>query len=291
VRDGDSTVRIPTQAVGKLGALGEAVNELIEAHAGWVRQENAERQERETEIHELVLVLKGLARGDFSQRARVDRHLAGLANAVNAMGTSVGQLTDRLCVAPPRVAETAYAMQTVAEQILRDAERQTDDLDSAGMLATEMLDWLRGCTIDAAGLVDAASRVEQIGREMQRRPDPDARSDDGERVGERQSALDESREGSWPNGPLPPVTARYQRLRATIDEAETLRGAVRGAVDVARRIRTAAEALRGHVQTLQLIALDLHTQGSAGRGLGANGGGESSAQDDSTIRQSTAPRA
>jgi hypothetical protein len=269
VRGGDSAARVPVRVAGELGALGEAVNQLIEAQAEWVEHETAERLERESEIQELVAVLKALARGEVSQHARVNGHLAGLANAVNAMGRSVGQLTDRLCVFPPRVAETAYAMQSVADHILQDTERQKDELGSASAFASEMLDWLRGCTVDAQGVVDAASRVEQIGRGLAR--SPDGRAGESGESENHHAPIDAFQDECRLLDPLPPITARYQRLRTAIEEGEKLQTAVRNAADVARRIRTGAEALRGHAQTLQLVALDLHAHGGAGRSPASNG--------------------
>jgi methyl-accepting chemotaxis protein len=271
VRRGDPAARVPVRAAGELGAMGNALNELIEAHAEWVEQESAERQQRESEVQELVSVLKGLACGDLSQRARVDGHLAGLANAVNAMGESVGHLTDRLCVVPPRVAETAYAMQTVADQVLQDTDRQTAELGSASTAAGEIVDWLHGCTIDAQGVIDAASRVEQVGRSLARSCGGTVGADEPENS---RRPTEEWKDESAAAAPLQLTTVRYERLRATIDEGETLRGAIRTAMDAVRRIRTGAEALRGHAQTLQLIAMDLHTKGGAGSNgdLGTGGG-------------------
>jgi methyl-accepting chemotaxis protein len=286
VRSGDSAARVPVWRAGGLGPLGNAVNELIDAHAEWVEQETAERQRRESEVHELASVLKALACGDLSQEARVDGHLAGLANAVNAMRKSVGQLTDRLCMVPPRVAETAYAMQGVADQILQDTERQKDELASAGVAANDMLDWLRGCVVDVQGVIDAASRVEQVGGLLQH-------SANGRRVdgGESKSgsAYGESQREIRLHDPVQQTAARYQRLRATVDEGERLKGAVRNAADAVRRIRTAAETLRGHAQTLQLIALDLHAQGGVGRG-GLNDEHDPGVQEDCRATQSGGPR-
>lgn len=256
VRKGDAGARVPVQTGGEIGALGSAVNELIEAQAEWLEQESAQRQRRESEMQELVSVVKAFARGDLSRRARVDGHLAGLANALNAMGESVGQLTDRLCVVPPRVAETAYAMQTVADQVLQDTERQSGELGSASRAAVDIRDWLHGCTIDAQGVIDAASRVEQVSRSLTQSGAVAA-----EFAGESDNGYRPTRE-SGAADPRHLATARYQRLRATIDASKTLQDAIRNAIDAARRIRTGAETLRGHAQTLHLIALDLHTRGS-----------------------------
>lgn len=261
VRGGDSTARVPAQPAGEFRVLGIALNELIGAHAQWIEQESAERERREAEAQELGTVLKALARGDLSRRARVDGQLAGLANAVNVMGESMAHLTERLCVVPPRVVETAYAMQTVADQVLQDAEWQRDELESAAMTAGVILDWLRGCTIDAQGVIDAASRVEQMARSVQ--PSGNGASARSGEVPEGRRSDDESDDGTGAANPLLLTTARYQRLRATIDSGAALEAAVRAAIDAARRIRTGVEGLRGHAQTLQLIALDLHTKGGA----------------------------
>jgi HAMP domain-containing protein len=289
VRSGDTAARVPVRTAGAFGALGEAVNELIEAHGEWVEQETAERQQRESEMHELVSVLKALAHGDVSREARVDGHLAGLADAVNAMRRSVGHLTDQLCVVPPRVAETAYAMQGVADQILQDTERQKGELGSASAAVADMLDWLHGCAVDGQGVVDAAARVEQIGGGLERAIN--RRSSNGGDSENHPSPLQELRRESSLDGHVSPTTARYQRLRATIDEGERLQGAVRNAVDVARRIRTAAEALRGHAQTLQLVALDLHAQGNAGNDPRLGDEPDSGVREDSGTTPPGGPRA
>jgi hypothetical protein len=160
-------------------------------------------------------------------------------------------------------------MQTVADQILQDTERQNDGLGSASAAATEMLDWLHGCKVDARRVVDAAARVEQIGKGIGQVPNRLVA--DSCELDDQVVPAEELRRGSHSPDALPTTTVHHQHLRATIDEGERLQSAVRSAVDVARRIRTAAEALRGHAQTLQLIALDLHAQGGAGRGFGPHG--------------------
>ena len=287
VRRGDSAARAPARTPAELGALSAALNDLIASHADWVDQESAERQEREAEIQELVSVVNALARGDLARHARVDGHLAVLANAINAMGSSVGHLTDRL-VLPPRVAETAHAMQALADQIVLDTDREKGELETASTAASEMLDWLRGCVVDSHGVVDAASRVESIGRRLQHTSsDRDADAAESEN---QLSPDDESRDKARSGDDVGEIAARYGRLRATVDEGDRLQVAIRNAVDGARRIRTGAEALHGHAQTLQILALDLHAQGGVGGASGPNGAHPSGAEEIPEPEQSASPR-
>jgi hypothetical protein len=178
-------------------------------------------------------------------------------------------------------------MQTLADQILLDTDRQKGELEVASATASEMLDWLRGCVVDSQGVVDAASRVESISRRL-------LYASNGRDVVAAESENPQLSDDESHAESLDEVTAiadRYRRLRATVDGGENLRDAIRHAVDGARRIRTGAEALHGHAQTLQILALDLHAQGGAGRTQGPNGGYDSDAEKMSGTAQPRSPRA
>ncbi len=162
VARGDLSLRARVTTRNEFAHLARALNALLDRWTQSQRHEETQRQRREVEVQDILSVVTAVTGGDLSRRARVDGELASLANAINGMCVSIGDLLDHLCRVPSRLTELTATVQAGTEHLVREAACQVDQIGQASSGMRKIIGSLDAAVRDASETEEAVRRAGQL---------------------------------------------------------------------------------------------------------------------------------
>jgi methyl-accepting chemotaxis protein len=130
ISQGDYTARAPVLANDEIGNLSQSFNAMIEARNKAQEAVELENQRLQANIQDLLVVVSDASDGKLGVRARVtDGALGNVADALNLMLESVGELITNAKTTSTQVASAASDITTVSQELEKGEQVQSREIE------------------------------------------------------------------------------------------------------------------------------------------------------------------
>ena len=169
VAAGDDSARAVVTTRDEIGELATQFNAMVGARVAAQQKIEEENKNLQANIRDLLMVVSDASDGDFTVRAEVtEGALGNVADALNLMFETVGELIQGVQAAAARVASSSTEIQVASDQLAQGAQKQAEEVINTTAAVQEMSSNIESVANNAGVAAEAGQRTKdasEVGNE------------------------------------------------------------------------------------------------------------------------------